>query len=150
MAENVRWVLEREGPAGRVLVFAHNLHVKNAPTEGGVWGRLERPPNAMGQYLRASLGGDLVIIGMCSAHGAAAPAATDTDSIDAALARVGTPRFLVDLRPARADAYVASWLAGRRSLSANYDTSFTLSPGSAFDLLVFINSLSPARTEAAP
>lgn len=42
MADNVRWVLSREGPGGRVLVFAHNQHVKNAPTEGGVWISLER------------------------------------------------------------------------------------------------------------
>lgn len=33
MADNVRWVLDQEGSRGRVLVFAHNAHVKNAATE---------------------------------------------------------------------------------------------------------------------
>lgn len=148
MADNVRWVLSREGAAGRVLVFAHNQHVKNAPTEGGLWGTLERPPNAMGQYLRGAPGDDVVIIGMSSARGAAGPvtAASDASSLDAALARVGVPRFLVDLRPARADAAVSAWLARRRALGANFDTHMIVAPGDAFDVLVFIAALSAART----
>jgi erythromycin esterase len=31
MADNVKWVLEREGRGGRILVFAHNFHVKKGP-----------------------------------------------------------------------------------------------------------------------
>jgi erythromycin esterase len=151
MAENVQWVLAQEGPAGRVLVFAHNAHVKNARTEGGVWSVFERPPNAMGQYLRSTLGDNLVIIGTSSAQKAVGlPPASEAGSIDAALARVGPPRFVLDLRLSRADRAVAAWLAERRSLRANDTTYQMLSPGAAFDAFLFVNMLTPSRTASPP
>jgi len=148
MAENVRWVLAQEGPEGRVLVFAHNMHVKNARTEGGIWSVFERPPNAMGQYLRSALGDDLLIIGMSSAQKAARLPATpaESGSVDATLARVGPPRFLLDLRASRDDRAASAWFAERRELRANSTTCVTLSPGAAFDAIVYVDSLSSART----
>ena len=146
MADNVRWVLDQEGSSGRVLVFAHNAHVKNAATEGGIWSAFERPPNAMGQYLRSSLGNDLLIIGMSSAqNGVGFPTAPlDSRSIDAALTSVGLPRFLLDLRASRSDTTVTAWLAERRALRANFTTFLMLSPNSAFDVLFFVDSLTKA------
>lgn len=148
MADDVRWVLEREGPAGRVLVFAHNGHVMNARAEGGIWSAFERPPTVMGQHLRSALGAGMVIIGTSSGqNGAGLPAASpEAGSLDAALARVGPPRFLLDLRAARADRAVTAWLVERRALRANFTTYLTLSPGAAFDALLFIDTLTPART----
>ena len=73
MAENVLWALRQEGPAGRLLVITHNAHVQLAPTAGGPWDSYERRPTSMGQYLRASLGKSLVVIGMSEAAGKAAP-----------------------------------------------------------------------------
>ncbi|MCW5556584.1 MAG: erythromycin esterase family protein [Verrucomicrobiae bacterium] len=67
MAENVLWALGQEGPAGRVLVVTHYLHAQSAPTMGGPWDAFERMPTAMGQFLRASLGDDLVVIGLSEA-----------------------------------------------------------------------------------
>lgn len=64
MAENVLWALRQEGPTGRVLVITHNAHVQLAPTAGGPWDAYERRPTSMGQYLRASLGKGLVVVGM--------------------------------------------------------------------------------------
>jgi erythromycin esterase len=152
MAENVLWVLAQEGPAGRVLVYAHNAHVKNARTEGGVWSAFERPPNAMGMYLRSQLGDDLVIIGTSSAGNAGGlPVATpDSGSVEATLARVGPPRFLIDLRASHADRAAAAWLAERHSLRANFNTYLTLSPGAAFDALLFVDTLTPAHTATPP
>jgi erythromycin esterase len=152
MADNVRWVLAQEGPAGRVLVFAHNAHVMNAHLEGGIWNAFERAPNAMGLYLRSRLGNDLVIIGTSSTASPPGLAAwvPDAGNIDAALARVGLPRFVLDLRASRADRAVTAWLAQRRTLRANFTTTLTLSPGKAFDALVFMESLTPARTALAP
>jgi erythromycin esterase len=46
MAENVRWALEREGPNGRLVVFAHNGHVMNSVLQGGIWSTLQQPPSA--------------------------------------------------------------------------------------------------------
>jgi erythromycin esterase len=142
MAENVRWALEREGPVGRVLVFAHDIHVKNAPTVGGPW-TLERPPTAMGQHLRAALGDRLVIIG--SVGGSKAP--TDRASIDVTLAQARVPRFVLDLRRASPPA-VRAWLSNTQRLGVNGDATIALRPGTAFDLLVHLGALTPARPNA--
>lgn len=64
MAQNVYRALQEEGPTGRLLVVAHNAHVQGAPTSGGPWASFERVPTSMGQHLRATFGGDLVIVGM--------------------------------------------------------------------------------------
>jgi erythromycin esterase len=156
MAENVRWVLEQEAPTGRVLVYAHDLHVKNAPTESGVWRVLERPPASMGQYLRAALGTDFVIIGTIAGPARAGTpadmkpnASVDSGSVEAMLARVGIPLFAVDLHRARSDPAAAKWVAGRRTMRTNGDTYVVLSPGSAFDALFFVDSLTPAMALAA-
>jgi erythromycin esterase len=150
MADNVRWVLEREGPTGRVIVFAHNGHVMNAPAAGELWRsfEFERPPTAMGQHLRSALGADLVIIGVSSAeNGAGLPTGSlEPGGLDAALSHAGTPLFLLDLRAARSDRAVAAWLAERRQLRTNFSTSLTVSPSVAFDALLFVNTLTPART----
>ncbi len=72
MAENVVWALGQEGPAGRVFVVAHNMHVQIAATAGGPWDAYERMPTSMGQHLRAALGDRLVVIGMREARDATA------------------------------------------------------------------------------
>lgn len=141
MAENVTWILEREGPQARVLVYAHNAHVKNAVTEGGVWSAFARPPNATGQYLRLALGHDLMIIGTSFAPAAAAP----LDGLDLALSEVGVPRFFLDLRTTPRDPLVTAWLTARRPMQANQVTFMTLSPSTAFDALLFIDGVTPAR-----
>lgn len=148
MADNARWILEQQEPGGRVFVYAHDAHIKNAVTEGGVWNAFERPPNAMGQYLRSALGSDLVIIGTSSARNTIvpAPATLQRTSLDAALERVGLPLFLLDLRRARAHAGAASWLAAKQSMQANFVSQLTLSPLAAFDAVLFIDTLSRART----
>jgi erythromycin esterase len=93
------------------------------------------------------LGADLLIIGMSSAqNGAGLPAASlEAGSLDAALSRVGMPLFLIDLRAARSDRAVAAWLTERRALRANFTTFLTVSPNAAFDALLFVDTLTPAR-----
>ena len=142
MAENVRWALEQEGHSGRMLVFAHDMHVKNAPTVGGPW-KLERPPGAMGQHLRRALGDQFVIVGSV---GGRKPAA-DPTGIDSALARVGRPPFVLDLRGASAPA-VRHWLAAEHALDVNDGSTIRLRPGSAFDVLLYLGPLTAARPNA--
>ena len=146
MAENVRWALAREGPTGRLLVFAHDVHVKNAPTVGGIWSVLDRPPTVMGQHLRRALGAQLVIIG--TSDGSPPDRNGDTTSVDATLARVGAPRFIVDLRAAGRDTAARAWLATQRKLRANGSTFVTLAPGEAFDALWYAGPLTPAHPNA--
>lgn len=134
MAENVRWVLQQEGPNGRVFVFAHDAHVMNAPLRGGIWSVYSRAPRAMGDFLRETMGDSLLIIGTVAATGA-------SGSTEAVLGRVGVPPFLLDLRKAACSTSAAAWLAERRQIRTNYDTTLDVSLQSAFDAVVFLNEI---------
>ena len=140
MAENVRWVMQRERGRGRVLVFAHVMHVKNAPTVGGPW-RFDRPPVVMGQFLRRALGDSMVIVG--SAGGGRA--GTMPGTIDAVLARAHRAPFVLDFRRARSDEQVRAWLNAEHPLGINGEATIVLTPATAFDALVSFDSLTPAR-----
>jgi erythromycin esterase len=147
MANNVRWALESEGAHGRLFVFAHNVHVMNSPVEGGIWSALQPPPSALGKLLRAALGRDLVIVGASAgtASGGLPPMEADPASLDAILARVAIPRFVVDLRPARDEPPVLALLSMRRPLHANLKTHFTMTPATAFDALFYVGTLTSAH-----
>lgn len=136
MAENVMWILNNEAEGGKVLVFAHNAHVKNAETFGSVWNAFAQPPNSTGQYLRSMLDSNLLIIGS-----SCAPSLTTAQqgSLDSALSQVGKPRFLLDLRKATNDDVVESWLKVKRPMEANKVAFLLLQPLRAFDVLLFIN-----------
>lgn len=141
MADNALWALDREGAKGRILLFAHNGHVMNTRTRGGIWAVYSRPPAAMGLHLRRALGRDLLVMGGSSptrSDGAGGPG-----EVDVALARVGREGFVVDLRAAVGDP--AQWLSSERSLSANYTTESVVVPQRAFDLLVFFNRLTRSQ-----
>jgi erythromycin esterase len=144
MADNVSWIRDRHE---RVLVYAHDSHVKNSRTEDGAWRNLERPPDAMGQYLRAILGDDLVIVGTVA--GANAPnlpaVAPDPNTVETVLARVGPRSWFLDLRGSRGEPAAAAWLAGRHSLRVNFTSSQTLSLTPAFDVLVYFDMFTTAR-----
>ena len=147
MAENVRWVLDQEGLAGRVLVFAHNAHVKTTRTEGGIWNVFAHAPNSMGARLRNGLGDRLLVIGTSAAENPPAlPRWTpDPGNLDRALAEIGPPMFVLDLRLSRADGPATAWLAEPRTLRANFTTTLTVSTGRAFDVLFFVRTLSQAH-----
>lgn len=146
MADNVRWALEHENPTGRLVVFAHNAHVMNSSMTGGIWSAYRQPPSAMGKFLRPLLGPDLVIIGGTSgATPGGKPLNADPTNMDAALAQVAIPRFLLDFRPARDDHAVFAWLSEPRSLHANIETYMTVTPANAFDAVYFVETLTPAR-----
>jgi erythromycin esterase len=136
MADNVMWVLQHRSDGGKVFVFSHNAHVKNEVTIGGVWDAFAKPPNGMGQYLRAMLGNDLLIIGSsCNPTiNTAQPG-----SLDKALVQVDKPRFILDLRPAALNPPAASWLAMKRPMEANTVSYFLLHVREAFDAILFMN-----------
>jgi len=136
MAENVIWILNNQTYGGRVFVYAHNAHVKNAETIGGVWDAFAQPPNSTAQYLRSILGSDLFIVGTSFAPSAIS---AQPSSLDIALLKVGNPRFILDLRKAFNNPPVAAWLAIRRPMEANIVTYITLPTSIAFDALLFLN-----------
>lgn len=152
MADNAIWALDREGPDGRILVFAHNAHVMNAPITGGIWSVFERPATSMGLHLRSALGSSLLIIaGASGENGKGLPAVIpDTTGIDAALQRLGSAPLLLPLRPARAADGSPRWLEVPRTLRANFTTFLTVTPRNAMDVILYHPSLTPVHGAGLP
>jgi erythromycin esterase len=151
MARNVMWVRGQEGNHGRILVFAHNAHVMNASSQGGIWSVFTEPPRMMGQHLRSALGNSLVIVGTSAGrNGDGLPIApTLESSVDSMLEKVGLPLFLLNIRNGDDDPHILAWLRERRPLRANFSSELDLPLREAFDALVFIAQLTPAREIAA-
>ncbi|MES2332647.1 MAG: erythromycin esterase family protein [Bacteroidota bacterium] len=138
MANNVMWVLLHRADGGKVFVYAHNSHVKNEVTLGGVWDAFAQPPNSMGKYLRSMLGNNLFIIGTSYAPSlnTAKPG-----SLDKALLQVDKPRFILGLKSAAHNPFVASWLAMQRPMEANTVSYQLIHVRQAFDAILFINKM---------
>jgi erythromycin esterase len=114
MAENIRWILEHEGPGTRVVVWAHNGHVAT-----------EQP--WMGARLRRVLGSDMVVFGFAFNQGSfqaieipmpsrqglrsfvADPA--PEESLDGMLAAAGLDLAAIDLRAVPNSGPVSQWFA---------------------------------------
>lgn len=142
MAENVAWILNRQTDNDKVLVYAHNGHIKNAPTIGGVWDAFAQAPNSAGQYLRSMFGNDLFIIGLsCNPSAQSA----QPGSLDQALLKIGKPRFLLNLGAVSDNTPEAKWLSTLRPMEANVVTYINLSTSTAFDAIVFINNEIPKK-----
>jgi erythromycin esterase-like protein len=130
-----------------VLVFAHNAHVMNDHLAGGKWDAVARAPDTLGRFLRSMFADDLVIVGTSSALVDRDGIELVPDGLDAMLARVGEPLFLLDLRTARDDPAVAQWLAQPRSLRANISSEQIVTAARAFDLMLFIDRLTRAARQ---
>jgi erythromycin esterase len=139
-AENVKWALEREGSAGKLVIFAHNGHVMNSLMELGPESSVKQSTAAMGTFLRSALGRDLVIIGGTS--GGLPPAANDSAEVDGALSKVGVPRFLLDLRSA--DGAALRWLSEPHTTRSNNRVQI-ITARSAFDAVYYVDRLTSGR-----
>lgn len=152
MAENALWLLERAGPDAKMVIWAHNLHVRT--NEQG-----------QGQYLREVLGDRLVTVGLDFGHGAFTagtllegggfgPIQPHTvgsppdDSYEFRFAAARLPRFVLDLRGRGGSGSDSEWLAGPRSFRsvgsgfapANPEWFFVdLSLPAAFDLVAYFD-----------
>ena len=151
MSANVRWIAEREGAAGGVVVLAHNAHVQTAAS-------VAVPPNqvSLGIYLRDALGTGYRNIGFTFNRGAmfgrpGEEISLDTAraaSIDGVLARVGRPMFLLDLRRVPTASAAARWLdAPRDQRIQNLYTGYNQLR--SWDALIFVDSISPSRLPSA-
>ena len=152
MAANALWALREEGPHGRLMVFAHDAHVMNARSRGGVWSVFKEPPVMMGEHLRMQLGEQLLIIGALAAHdGPGLPMDRPIPgSVEAALEHLDVPLFALDLRAAQNNTDARDWLDERRPIRANFDTQLDVVPARAFDVIVFMNEIAAAKPNDAP
>jgi erythromycin esterase len=143
MAENVRWVVRREAARGLVVVWAHDLHVGRVPITGPMFASRggAAAVASMGQLLARSLGPAYLPVGSAFRRRAADSAGVvDSTTVDAALARVGEPRFLLDLSRAPRVGPVARWL-GEARLKRAEDGYVVTTMSRAFDAVVYVDSL---------
>jgi erythromycin esterase len=143
MAENLVWALEREGPDGRIVVWAHNAHLAKYADQAG-WA-------AVGGYLESMIQDDYLSVGFTYSQSVSSgwpsfqrawvtePA--PLGSMDEAMAQVGPPMFLLDLRRARQERAVYEWLNRERELRGGQRAN----PARIWDVLFHIDRISPAR-----
>ncbi len=94
MAEQLLWILRREGPDAKLVIGAHNIHLqKDFARETDI------PLTTMGQHLAARLpGNDYVVIAGTSDESLKPDDPAKNGSFQSALARMGLRSFLLDLR----------------------------------------------------
>jgi erythromycin esterase len=152
-ADNLRWIAEREGPSGKILIFAHRYHLSATPVTRSFFvgsRRVEHHHEMAGSYLKRFFGKRLITIGNLIGRGQAAcgdyrenidPA--PPDSIDGFVSGVEVPCFVLDLRSAPvALSHCLDQERSRAHAQGRY--SFSLALGRAFDLLLHFGSVSPA------
>lgn len=164
MAENVRWIREREGPDAKLIVWAHNSHVANwkAPES---WGSTRM----LGHHLREWYGSDVVILGALFGRGEFSALETGTASrglwtfevgpppdgtIESTFAAAGLDMAVVDLRRLPAGGPVATWFSTprpTRNSGGVYDAAdpqrhlLPYVADEAFDALIYIDSTHATR-----
>lgn len=149
-ADNLGWIIRREGPQGKVLVFASRYHLSSVPIKMGPWAQKKeaQAQQVAGTYLRRRLGDRLFTIGNLIGGGAIGCAGFSMalkpmppESIDGLAGRLGPPWFVLDVR--RAPATVAAWLGQEQQLG---DESFPmlLPMSKAYDALLYMETVQPA------
>lgn len=163
MADNLRWVLEHEGPGAKAVFWAHNMHVARGP---GEW-----TDSPAGRHLGEAFGRGFYVFGFAFNQGAfqamhvpdaqaperrgvaefTVPSAPE-DSLDAALASTGLAMFALDLRTVPSSGPVREWWrrAHRtREPGAFYSQEgYTMSTNHAlalYDGLLFVERTTRAR-----
>jgi len=149
-ADNLDWIVKREGANGKVLIFASRYHLSAMPVttrwgSGATAARNEQ--QVAGTYLRRRFGSRYVNIGNLISKGAFGcgdfqplPPAPQ-HSIDGLAAELGVPRFVLDVRTA--PLAVKRWLDREHQLGSD-DDALLLQMGQAYDILFFLDTVSAA------
>lgn len=107
MMDNVMWILEREGPDGRVMIFASRYHLSGAPVRIA-----DKVQVVLGRYLRQRFGAQLVSFGEIVQPACYPDSVVARSSYGLTIDDIVTPRmkpsFLLDLR--RSPAEMRRWL----------------------------------------
>jgi erythromycin esterase len=162
MAENIQWILEREGPSAKAVIWAHNGHVATSPD----W---------MGSYLRAALKEQMFVFGFAFGEGSfqarqmpfgigtplrdfTAPP-TPAGGLDSTLQAAGLRLAAVNLRAIPKTGTIAEWFAVphvTRAIGAGYSDAlaqafmFKQVAPDEYDGLLFVDHTSAARRLEAP
>jgi erythromycin esterase len=159
MAQNVQWILEQEGSAGRIMLWAHNLHVAHPAGWLNDWlPAVAGGYSTMGWHLHKQFGPDYIAFGLSFNEGEvkSTPLKTamvrpaDRESLEGVLARVGPPLFALDVRGAEDGPAAARWLRARHTMRdvgqwRDPGESVELYVGDCFDAVVFFENTTPTR-----
>ena len=161
MAENVKWLLEKENAGSKVMLWAHNQHVAADASLGF---------EPMGAHRRQMFPDEMVIFGFAFYEGSfralewgnglqeftVGPATVG--SLDSTLAETDLPLFAVDLRRAPKEGPVADWLAVKQRMRqipavfSDETARFFEQPirvATSYDVILFVEKTSAARGNAS-
>lgn len=149
MAENVRWIRDHAEPDAKIVLWAHNGHVKSAV-------------GTMGGQLRSDYGGDYVNLGFLFGDGsfnainatngqlqACTVGKIPSNSIEAIFKEAGKPLLLLDARELAGGGNAAAPLRGpipARSIGAVFDPTseqayfYPVVLPDDFDLLIYVST----------
>jgi erythromycin esterase len=166
LAVNTLWWLQRSGSGGKAVIWGHNSHIRADAAR-------------MGSDLRRQLSGDYVPIGFFFEHGEfqAKPTPAPDDvfwervgpqrawrlapasatPLEAALSRIGSPMFGLDLRGSPKEGQVGEYVAGSHSGRFVGSVFNPAAPSveryaslrSAFDVIMFVAETTAAKPTAA-
>ena len=119
MADNIRWILDHEGPGAKMVVWAHNGHIANDTFEGKY--------KYMGQHLKTRYGSEMVAFGFAfnqgsflahklpwpsekGAHSFTVQPAPE-NSLDATLAAAGLNIAVINFKALPKDGSVTQWFS---------------------------------------
>jgi erythromycin esterase-like protein len=164
LVENVAWVRQHVGPDGKVIIWAHDMHVGASPYAPGFV--------TMGSALRARFGRSYVAVGTLFGRGgfqardlSATPYSpvrigaftvgpATPGSVEAVLGEAHLPAFAVDLRQVPANTPVQAWFANARparlignQFNPTHEATFyrTERLSEKFDIIVYIDQTTRAR-----
>jgi len=165
-ADNLEWIVEREGAAGKVLIFGHRYHLSATAVSANWIGAGRR--EVMGCYLRRRFGARLLTVGNLIGRGvvdcagarcgdgvthclALAPA----DSLEELAGELDEPRYLLDLRaaPARVSRYLQEVHPFGRGTPGQGRDTLDMPVREAFDVLFYLDAVTPTccpRNQPAP
>lgn len=153
MARNVKWILDGAPKGTRIVLWAHNGHVNR---------QRAAPYRAMGSYLDEWYGKDYIPVGFATNRGEYTAVTrgaglgrhplknAEQGSYEYVFARLGVPRFILDLRTTRAGDPGSGWLRASkdfRSIGAMaLDAQFhNTDLARLYDLIVFLDETTPTR-----
>jgi erythromycin esterase len=156
MAENIQWILQHEGPHGRILVSAHNAHVAKGYRRKPEGVALGSPIEPMGKYLNRVFGASLIVLAATFNQGrlqAVGPFKERTfapaldDSLDGELRQVQLPFFILDLRtvPRRVRQDSPREWKIRANVGSGDDGYDVYTAPDSFDAVYFIDEVSRSR-----
>ena len=150
MADNLAWIVERESSRGRVLVFAHNLHLSRAEVVADE--PLLNGHRGAGTYLAARFGRAYRVIGSYYGRAVGMPAGAqslspDTAGIDGVLASPGLAAYLMGLHETSIPAPLGVWFAATHATRTGNsgDQVVRTAPSLAYDALVYFGTITPAH-----